>query len=167
VKYDPTLTERICSLLAEGKHTIADVCEQVGISKDTFYRWKRDESDFSDSVKKASAQRLQAFAEMALSGLAKRLDVYEYEEVTTEYIDSKDKNGNSVPKIKTRKVTKKRAMPSDMLILATLQNQDSENWKDKRHHEHTGKDGAPLPTPEVRIYTSAPPLSNSEKEVDV
>jgi hypothetical protein len=39
--------------------------------------------------------------------------------------------------------------------------------KDKQAHEHTGKDGTPLPMPQIRVYTGAPPLSSSEKEVEV
>jgi len=135
MKYTPDIVEAICQKLATGDHRIADVCQQVGISEQTFYRWKEEKGEFCEALKKAETDRLAAFVVMARSGLAKLLDVYEYEETTTEYIDGKDKNGNSVPKIKSRKVTKKRIMPNATAVIFALKNREPEEWKDKRELE--------------------------------
>jgi transposase-like protein len=162
MKYSADLTARICALLSTGEHTIADVCQQVGITESTFYKWKLEKSEFSESLKKAEQARLAAFATMARSGLAKLLDVYEVEETTTEYVEKDGK-----PKIKSRKVTRRTIMPNPTAILFTLKNREPAQWQDKQQHELTGKDGAPLPLPQIRVYTGAPPLSNSEKEVEV
>jgi transposase-like protein len=135
MKYSATLTARICTLLATGEHTIADVCKQVGISEETFYSWKREKPEFSEALKKVEEQRLEAYRRMALSGLAKTLDVYEYEEVTTEYAD----DGKGKPKVKSRKVTKKKVMPNVAAIIYTLNNRDPHNWQQRKHVELSGQ----------------------------
>jgi transposase-like protein len=163
VKYSATLTARICAILSTGEHTIADVCQQVGISEAVFYHWKAEKVEFLESLKKAEQTRLAAFATMARSGLAKLLDVYEVEEEALEYVD----NGKGQPKIKSRKVTRRTIMPNPTAILFTLKNREPAQWQDKQQHELTGKDGTPLPLPQIRVYTGAPPLSSSEKEVAV
>jgi transposase-like protein len=162
MKYSKDLVERLCTLLSTGEHTIADVCRQVGVSESQYYDWKAKKPEFSESLKKAEDRRLAAFATMARSGLAKLLDVYEVEETTTEYVEKDGK-----PKIKSRKVTRRTIMPNATAILFTLKNREPAQWQDKQQHELTGKDGAPLPLPQIRVYTGAPPLSNSEKEVEV
>jgi transposase-like protein len=162
MKYSADLTARLCALLSTGEHTVADVCQQVGITESTFYKWKLEKSEFSEVLKKAEAQRLAAFKRMARSGLAKLLEVHEVEETTTEYVDKAGK-----PLIKSRKVTKRVFMPNATAVIFALKNLDPENFKDRQQVEHTGQDGAPLPLPQIRVYTGAPPLSHSEKEVEV
>ncbi|OUJ65901.1 terminase small subunit-like protein, partial [Hymenobacter crusticola] len=125
MKYSPEIVETICHKLATGDHRISDVCQQVGITEQTFYRWKEEKSEFSEALKKAEQDRLAAFATMARSGLAKLLDVYEYEEVTTEYTDQ-----GGEPVIKSRKVTTKRVMPNATAVIFALKNREPEEWKD-------------------------------------
>lgn len=136
MKYIPEVVDKICDLLSSGDYTIKDVCRQVGINEDTYHTWKKEKPDFSEAIKKAEIARLDSFAKMAKSGLAKLLDVYEYEEVTTEYVDSKgkDDNGNEVskPKIKSRKVVKKFIMPNPTAVIFALKNRDPDNWADKQ-----------------------------------
>jgi len=54
-KYSAQLVEEICSYLADGL-TQKDAAALVDISEDTFYRWIREKSEFSESVNKALAQ---------------------------------------------------------------------------------------------------------------
>jgi transposase-like protein len=136
VKYSATLVERISELFATGEHTIADVCTQVGITESTFFKWKTEKSEFSESLKRAESTRLAAFAQMARSGLAKLLDVHEVEETTTEYVDKGGK-----PVVKSKKVTKRKFMPSAVAVIFALKNLDSENFKDKQEVEHKGEVG--------------------------
>lgn len=126
MKYSPEIVKQICELVATGDHIIKDICKQVGISEAIYYVWKEEKLEFLELLKKAEAERLQAFKNMARSGLAKLLDVYEFEEVTTEFIDQKGK-----PKVKSRKVTKKVIMPNATAVIFALTNQDSENFKHK------------------------------------
>jgi len=133
-KYSKRLVKRICDELATGNHTIADVCKKVGIDESTYYDWKNKKPEFSEAVKEAEAKRLEAFADMARSGLAKLLDTHEYEEVTTEY--ENDKTGK--PVIKMQKRTKKKIMPNPTAVIFTLTNRDSENWKNRQNIEAKG-----------------------------
>ncbi len=126
-KYSEEIVKKICDLFSLGDHTVKDVCKQVNISKDTFYAWKIDKPDFSDRLKKAEDERQEAFKTMARSGLAKLLDVYEYDEVTTE--DGTDNRGKPVRKVK---VTRKFIMPNATAVIFALTNRDPENYKHKQ-----------------------------------
>ncbi|TGE08268.1 phBC6A51 family helix-turn-helix protein [Hymenobacter fodinae] len=145
MKYDKKKAEQIVSLFASGDYKIADICKQVGIAESTYYKWKTDKSEFSESIKNAQDARLEAFKGMARSGLAKLLDVYTVEESVVEYVD----NGQGKPKIKGRKVTQRVFMPNAAAIIFTLKNTDPDNWKDKQEIEHSD---APITWEETRTY---------------
>ncbi|WP_293925442.1 helix-turn-helix domain-containing protein [Sphingobacterium sp. UBA6320] len=134
-KYNKTLVSELCDLLSTGKYTIADSCKIVGLSETQFYKWKKDKADFAEAIKKAESSRLVSFKEMATSGLAKLLDVHEYEEVSTEY--ENDKEGK--PVIKRQKRVKKKIMPNPTAVIFTLTNLDSENWKNRQQTDLTNK----------------------------
>lgn len=132
--YSKKLVALICEDLATGNHTIADVCKRVGISEATYYRWQQEKEEFREAIKSAESKRLEAFKEMAKSGLAKLLDIHEYEEVTTEYENNKD----GKPVVKMQKRTKKKIMPSTAAVIFALTNRDSENWKNRQSIEAKG-----------------------------
>jgi len=52
MKYSQEKIEEICKYISQG-NTVVDSCALSDISKDTFYRWYREKSDFSDAIKKA------------------------------------------------------------------------------------------------------------------
>lgn len=133
MKYSKALVKEICEELATGKHTIADTCIKVGISEATFHHWRNTKLEFSEALKGAEYKRLESFKNMALSGLAKILDVYEYEEVHTDY--ENDKTGK--PKVKGQKRVKKFTMPNTAAIIFTLTNRDSQDWQNKQNVDHT------------------------------
>lgn len=145
MKYSKQLGRDISDAFATGEHKVADVCKQFSISESTFYKWKAENSEFSELLKKAEASRLASFATMARSGLAKLLDVHEVEETTTEYVD---KEGQ--PKIKSRKVTTRKFMPNATAVIFALKNLDPENFKDKHEVEHSG--GVAMTWNETRTY---------------
>lgn len=132
--YSKKLVQTICEDLATGNHTIADVCKRVGIGETTFYDWQAAKPEFAEAIKKAKEKRLEAFADMARSGLAKLLDTHEYEEVTTEY--ENDKSGN--PVIKSQKRSRKKIMPNPTAVIFTLTNRDAANWKNRQSIEAKG-----------------------------
>lgn len=133
-KYTKKLSEKICEIFASGNHTISDVCKMVGIAESTFYDWKSSNTEFSEALKRVEEKRLEAFASMAKSGLAKLLDIHEYEEVTTEY--ENDKEGR--PIIKSQKRVKKKIMPNPTAVIFTLTNRDPDNWKNKQSIDAKG-----------------------------
>ena len=48
-EYDPEMCEKVASMGHEGEGVV-DVCVELGIVKDTFYRWVKEKPDFSDAV---------------------------------------------------------------------------------------------------------------------
>jgi hypothetical protein len=135
MKYSLALARKIAECFASGEHTVADVCKQCDVSETSFYDWKATKPEFSEMLKKADEQRLAALGRMARSGLAKLLDVYEFEETTTEF--GLDKEGK--PRQKSRKVTKKQIMPNAAAIIYTLNNRAPEDWQQRKHVELSGK----------------------------
>src|SRR5690606_3953966 len=135
MKYNKKLVNRICELLASGKYSIEDTCTMVGISKGIFYIWKDKKPEFAEAIEQAETKRLDQYKEMAISGLAKLLDIHEYEEVSTEY--ENDKKGN--PIIKSQKRVKKKIMPNPTAVIFTLTNRDNENWKNRQNTDVTSK----------------------------
>jgi DNA-binding XRE family transcriptional regulator len=51
-KYRPEMCTTVVDLMREGA-SIAEVCAELGIHKDTFYKWEKDpeKPEFTDSVK--------------------------------------------------------------------------------------------------------------------
>lgn len=133
-KYSKKLVNEICEELSTGKNSVADVCLKLGITTSTFYHWKSTKSEFSDAIERAEAARREAFKEMANSGLAKLLDVHEYEEVTTEY--ENDKKGK--PIIKSQKRIKKKIMPHPTAVIFALTNREPNSWKNRQNIEAKG-----------------------------
>jgi len=124
-KYTIEKAKQIAELLATGENKIIDICKQVGIAEPTYYEWKKSKPKFLELLKEAEVERVSSFKGMARSGLAKLIDVYEYEEEHIEY--KVDAIGNQV--IRNRKLIKKRMMPNSAAVIFTLCNLDPENFK--------------------------------------
>lgn len=150
-KYSKGLVKRICDELATGNHTIADVCTMNGITETTFYDWKAKKPEFSEAIKEAETKRLAAFANMARSGLAKLLDIHEYEEVTTEY--ENDKKGK--PIIKSQKRVKKKIMPNPTAVIFTLTNREPNDWKNRQSIDAKGNINHTLSFGDFLMQTSS------------
>jgi len=134
MKYSKKTGKLFCDLLGSGKWNLDDVCEQVGISKQTYYNWKSNPKfDFLDILEAAEEKRMDSLKEKAMSGLAKLIDVYEYDEVKREF--EPDASGKLKP-VKTI-TTKKRVMPSQTAINFVLTNQDAKRWKNRNNVDHT------------------------------
>lgn len=54
-KYRPELCDRLLEMMSDGK-SVMQFCSEVGISRDTFYRWTHDNDDFSDTFTRAKAK---------------------------------------------------------------------------------------------------------------
>ena len=133
-KYNDDVADKIFELFATGDLSVIDTCKAVGISTGTYYNWIRTKTEFRDGIAYAKKLRLEAFASMAKSGLAKLLDTHTVEEVATEYVEGED----GKPIVRSKKVTKKTFMPNAAAVIYTLKNRDSENWTDRQQIEHSG-----------------------------
>lgn len=66
-KYRREFVEVVYNILAEGK-TIAHICRELGINKDTFYSWARRYPEFSDAFKKGRVAGEAVFTDKVMKG---------------------------------------------------------------------------------------------------
>jgi len=57
MKYTPEIIQELIKYIEAGNY-VETACDAVGISKDTFYRWMKEKSDFSDAIKKAESKAI-------------------------------------------------------------------------------------------------------------
>ncbi len=155
-KYNKKIVTDICSLIKSDSYTIAEICKEVGITTDTYHRWIKEKSDFSDSIKKAKGEFNTLIADEAKKSLMKKIRGYEVEETRTVFVDKDGK-----PKIKEKISTIKHYQPDTGAIIFALTNRDADDWKNKLNTELTGKDGkdimphqnlSRLTTEELKLY---------------
>jgi len=144
-KYTPEIVDKICNMIESDTFTIEEICKSAGISHDTYHRWIKDKSDFSDNIKKAEANRPQNLLKYARNGHRKKLEGYDYEEVKTVIKNvkvGKDAQGIDIYKpIKLEEVvTKKHMAPSDTLIIFTQKSLDPERYMERKQTDITIKD---------------------------
>ena len=94
------------------------ICENLGITKDTFYRYKRNYKEFSDLLKNGR----QALVMQLRNTLIKKAMGFEYTEVK-QY--AREENGNKVTYVEK---TTKTALPDVAALNLCLKNYDPDNW---------------------------------------
>ncbi len=126
-KYETDVRPRLIEIEAWKRDGLTDeqIYKNLGISKDTFYTYKKKYSDFSDCLKKG-----KEVADIEVeNALFKRAIGYKYKEVIKEV---KEVDGKKSTYIK--EVTKE--MPGDVgAQIFWLKNRKSNAWKDKRENE--------------------------------
>jgi uncharacterized protein YbcI len=141
-KYNKKIAERILAMIRADTYTIAEVCNNVGISRQTFYRWQNDNPEFAQAVEDANNELLDKMNIEAKKSLMKKITGYDV--VETHVTTVPDKKGN--PVIKEQKNVKKHIQPDTAAIIFTLTNCDPDNWKNRHSSEITGKNGKDLLT---------------------
>lgn len=130
-KYTPEKAAIICKAIADGE-TIQYACKKANISDDTFARWRANNAEFAEQLKRAEAEYNRWYSDELVRDCKRSLKTLilgsEYEETTVEY--ESDKNGN--PQIKKQKTVTKRVMPNTTAIIFALTNRDPENWKNRQ-----------------------------------
>ena len=136
--YTPERVKIICDALARGE-TQETAYKLAGIVADTYYRWLKERSEFSDAVKKAQAEfqdwQMNGILEDARKSLKTLICGQEYEEIKTEY--ENDKNGQ--PRIKKQTRVTKKILPNPTAVIFALCNRDPEHWKNRVEQEVSGK----------------------------
>ena len=126
-KYETDIKPRLIEIEAWKRDGLTDeqIYKNLGISKDTFYTYKKKYSDFSDCLKKG-----KEVADIEVeNALYKRAIGYKYKEVIKEV---KEVDGKKSTYIK--EVTKE--IPGDVgAQIFWLKNRKSNAWKDKRENE--------------------------------
>lgn len=145
-KYSKKMVDKICSLISKDSYTVVEICNIVGIHKDTYYHWLETKNDFSDAIKIAKEEYTKTVLEECNKSLRKLITGYTVQEKKVITVDSgkKNPNGTPIPKIKEQTIIDKHIQPSLGAIIHFQTNNDPENWKNKQSTEVTGKDGKPL-----------------------
>ena len=98
--------------------TDEQIANNLGISKDTFYKYKKEHTDFSDSLKRGK----EVVDYQVENALLKRALGYQYDEITYE-------DGEEI-----KRVTKQVA-PDTTAQIFWLKNRRPSKWKDKIENE--------------------------------
>jgi transposase-like protein len=137
--YEPNRHPKIAGALARNGCTDVEIAKLVGISRKTFYEWRKMYPDFSDIIKKG---KLETDLEVE-NALLKRALGYEYEE--TEMTVSKVMvNGKEVTRPGKIKKTKKIIPPDVGAICFWLKNRQKDKWRDVQTREISGPGGGPV-----------------------
>ena len=127
-KYETDVKPKLVEIEAWKRDGLTDeqICKNLGISVDTFYRYKAKYSEFSEAIKKG-----KEVADIEVeNALFKRAIGYTYKEVTKEVKDIDGKKSTFI-----KEVTK--VVPGDVAAqIFWLKNRKSNNWKDKRENEN-------------------------------
>lgn len=142
MKYKKKIVELIVNHIKSDTFTIAEICQQVGISVSTFYQWQVDHEEFKKAVEEAHDERMQFFVLEAKKSLLKKIQGYEATE--TKVVTIPNKNDPSKPTIKEQTTQKKHFQPDTAAIIFTLTNGDPTRWRNRQTTEVTGKDGKDL-----------------------
>ncbi len=102
--------------------TDEEIAKRLGISRDSFYQYKKEFSDFSDTLKETK-EIVDAQVENAL---LKRALGYEYKEVTKKVVDGE---------LKVTKVITKQVVPDTTAQIFWLKNRRPDKWRDKPTEE--------------------------------
>lgn len=105
--------------------TDVQIAEKIGISKQTFYDWKKKYADFSDSLKKGK----EVVDRQVENALLKRALGYRYKETTRELVTDKE---TGVCDLVVTKVVEKEVVPDTTAQIYWLKNRKPEQWRDKR-----------------------------------
>lgn len=117
-KYEYWLTpEGLIKLEGWARDGLTDdqIAKNIGINRDTLYRWKKAHSDISDALKKGK----EVIDRQVENALLKRALGYIYEEVTFE--------GD----VEVKRVIK-QVVPDTTAQIFWLKNRKPEDWRDKR-----------------------------------
>jgi predicted XRE-type DNA-binding protein len=131
MKYSTKIIEQIHELISTADYTQKEICKIVNITPETYIKWRSQYSEFSEAIQKANDDRLEYFKTLARTSLLKLIKGYDYDEVTTEFVD----DGHGKPKLKSKKTVKKHIKPDTVAVIFTLTNCDKEYFKHKNDME--------------------------------
>lgn len=123
-KYETEVKPKLVEIEAWKRDGLTDeqICKNLGIVKDTFYKYKEKYADFSDALKKG-----KEVADIEVeNALFKRAIGYKYKEVIKEVKEIDGKKSTYVKEVI-------KEMPGDVAAqIFWLKNRKSSKWKDKQ-----------------------------------
>lgn len=132
-KWETHVKDKLILVEAWARNGLTDeqIAKNLGISKDTFYKYKKEHTDFSDSLKRGK-EVIDIEVENAL---LKRALGYKYNEITKELFRDKE---TGEEELKVTKVVTKEVVPDTTAQIFWLKNRKPEDWRDKKDIEHSG-----------------------------
>mgnify|MGYP000849369622 FL=1 len=123
-KYETDVKPRLIEIEAWKRDGLTNeqICKNLGIVKDTFYKYKEKYTDFSDALKKG-----KEVADIEVeNALFKRAIGYKYKEVIKEVKEIDGKKSTYIKEVV-------KEMPGDVgAQIFWLKNRKSSKWKDKQ-----------------------------------
>lgn len=119
--YETRIKPRFSEVLKwlENGATEKQIYENLGVSRDVFYKYKREYKEFQDLIKNGRKSLV-----LQLRGaLVKKALGFDY--VETKTVKTKDINGENVERIET---TIKHSLPDVAALNLCLKNYDPDNW---------------------------------------
>lgn len=110
--------------------TITGACKAVGIGRQTFYDWKKDDGEF------------RAAFEDVDHAITEALEKEAYERATV---------GVEEPMVSAGKLVTHVTKKSDTLLIFLLKARRPQRYRDNVKVEHTGADGGPIRTEDVTV----------------
>ena len=139
-KYNETLANRITTLIAEQLCSISDICKATGISRNTFYKWKRENPGFNEEIEEAMEYRNEELLSMAYSSIRQRLERHTIVEEKDTY--TPDENDPEKLKFKSKVIRKKEHLSDLRTIKMILDRADKQ--KEKKSVTANLQKGEPL-----------------------
>ena len=142
-KYNKRIVDRICELVRADSYTIVEICDKVGISKETYYDWLKKKPDFSDAIKNAQDEFYRNTLVECSRSLVKLIKGYTVQEKKTVTADTgkKDDDGKPIVRVKEHTVIEKHFAPSLGAIIHFQTNRDPDNWKNRQENKLSGEIG--------------------------
>lgn len=127
-KYDSHVKDKLVLVTSWARNGLTDlqIAHNLGISEDTFYKYKNKYTEFSEALKKGK----EVIDFEVENALLKRALGYKYDEITKELVD-----GNMV---ETKRVTKE-VQPDTTAQIFWLKNRKPKEWRDKKDVEMSGE----------------------------
>lgn len=134
-KYETHVKDKLILVEAWARNGLTDeqIAKNLGISKDTFYKYKREYTDFSDSLKRGK-EVVDIEVENAL---LKRALGYKYDEVTKE-------RNEDTGELEITKVITKEVQPDTTAQIFWLKNRKPSEWRDRKEIDHSGNINNPF-----------------------
>lgn len=138
-KYETHVKDKLILIEAWARNGLTDeqIAKNLGISKDTFYKYKREHVDFSDSLKRGK-EVVDIEVENAL---LKRALGYKYNEVTQEKILNKE---TEEYELQVTKIVTKEVQPDTTAQIFWLKNRKPSEWRDRKEINHSGNINNPF-----------------------
>jgi transposase-like protein len=127
-KYSKELAERIAGLIESDQHTVDEICSLSGITRKTFYKWKRERFQFAGLITRVEDKKTEKEVVEAKRSLMKILKGFEIKEVRDQVKNLK--NGEQKREIT---VITKSSDPEFKLIKFVLENKDSKHFRNAIH----------------------------------